>query len=235
MRTSNKILLGTLIFTILILTAVHIALFAQYKSGNIEVIKDFRRNQFEEHVLNNVHYILMNDVEEMTVTPSDTLSLSIRKSDEDRVNYRVVGDTLLIQLDSADKVAQERDYLPLSLRVPQTIPVEARNSSLKFRGGFDSATAISQTFILKQSALAVDADERYPSQYWSRLIIQASEHSNIRLSFLSFIDSAAVTLSNSNLLDDGATFEKLNLVADDESRVQLLLKNLRKLNLTPKQ
>jgi len=234
MKTSNRILLTTLILTLLILTAIHIALFAQLKSGNYTVIKDPFRSEFEEHVLNNVNYVLMDGLGEVTVVPSDTLSVGLRKQDESRVSYKVIGDTLLLQPDSAEKASVQHDYLPVILNIPSAIPVEARFSSVLLQGAKDSAKASTNTFILKQSNLIINQRQENYKQYWKQLSIIATDESGIDLHQMSFIDSATIQLTNSSLKDNHATFQKLTLIADDNSKLSLTAGNLKKTTLTIK-
>lgn len=234
MKTSNRILLATLILTLLILTAIHIALFARLKSGNYTVIKDPMRAGFEEHVLNNVNYVMMDGLDNVDVIPADTLSLGLRRQDAGRVNYKVSGDTLLIQLDSSEITGQQHDYLPVQLSIPSVIPVEARACAINLNGARDSVKAATNTFILKQSILGFNRQQENYKQYWKQLSIVATDESNISLDPLSCIDSAVIQLTHSNLDDNRAIFQKLTITTDDNSKLSLTTSNLKKATLTIK-
>ena len=228
MKTSNKILLGAFLLCLLVLTAIHMGLYAKYKNGDFTYINRLRNNEYKTITPDGIRRIHINGLNNITIFPSDTLSFNFRKIPGNPFYYTVKDSTLFLQPDSSLRTLNSG--YPLDLHLPAGVQVAARESALFVNGATDSLRAASQTFTLQHSVLTAGPE---PS-YFGQLIIHAEEESQLTFNKNVSVSYLDAFLTNSSMDDDMARFEKFSLTADDSSKVNLSAGNLKKLNLTLK-
>src|SRR6188768_830541 len=101
MKTSNKILLGAFLTSMLILVSIHITLYAKYKKGEYKVIGDemWLPNMLT-YPLGDVKYVSFENIDNVTVLQGDSSKLQYEKADEDDDNILSVTrkqDTLFLR------------------------------------------------------------------------------------------------------------------------------------------
>src|SRR5438067_13892015 len=100
MKTSNKILLIFLGMAILMITAVHLTLYAKYKKGEVSSFEDVRDGRFEEHALPKIKYVSVIGFRRCNIIPAAEPKIKIFKMRDTRLAYKVVNDTLVVTGDS---------------------------------------------------------------------------------------------------------------------------------------
>ena len=81
MRTSNKILLGTILTAIFLISAIHFVLYAKYKNGDYTTPKIIEFDRFDHYKIPNIKRIVASHISNITIIPSDTALMDIEKSE----------------------------------------------------------------------------------------------------------------------------------------------------------
>lgn len=235
MKTSNKILLSTLLAIFLILIGIHVALYAKYKSGDYTIAEDVSSST-DTTALKPFRFVSATGMDNLVILPSTSFSIATAKKMPDYFKYVIKGDTLLITGDTAsyknDEVL-ERRRMPetVYLHVPQVEMILAENCSVHLVGSTDSINAINTKINLTNSSLLVQDLPTERPRYFGNLIVTASAQSEVM-----FADNPSTSLSvscqlrNSRLQDSpSASIGSLNVQADQQSTVQLNGNNISKL------
>jgi len=236
MRTSNKIILGIFLAPLIILTALHLTLYAKYKSGNYTVMKTVTEDRFTRLVLTHIVSVSVYGLNDFNIMPSDTTKLEIEK-EHDRLHYVVNGDSLVIRGDSANDQSQgsTRNHHAVNVYLPQGATIRANNSGIELRGSKDTLTAISYRFTLSNSSnFRIREDASSAAAYFKELVFFAAGESKIELTGATRISNMQLQLQATEFTDNGASIDNLSIVADKKSRVILQGDNVAKLQ-QPKQ
>ncbi len=233
MRTSNKIILGIFLTPLLILTMIHLTLFAKYKSGNYIAMKTVTEDRFERLALTHIISVSVYGLNNFTVIPSDTTKLEIEK-DHNRLSYVVNGDSLVVRGDTANAAQNKsnRNYQAVNIYLAPGTAIKASNSAVLLRGSKDSLKAWSYSIALNSSS-SFSIGEHAGSEpvYINELAIAATGGSNIELTGSSRINTLQLHLQNTEFTDNGASVNHLSIIADKKSVVVLTGDNLARVNL----
>ena len=233
MRTSNKILLGGFVAMILIITSIHVVLYAKIKNGDLITFREIE-DAGERIVLGNVKYVSITGFVECRIVPGDTAAIEVGRNWLKSFKYRVVGDSLFVEggLREAEYVMGSRVDAPITLYLPPVESITANYSKVFLRGAEDSTNAISRTILINNSELNVTATTReLKPAYWKSLQVNALNSQTI------FTEGAVVNelsvnlLSKSSLTDAGADLQHFSLQVDSTSTVSLRKKSLQNIKL----
>ena len=238
MRTSNKIILGIFLVPLIIIAALHVTLYAKYKSGNYVSMKNIEADRFIRPALKNIDNIVVYGLENFSIVPSDTLSLEIEKDKYGYLHYSIEGNTLVIHGDSTIQHPDgtkdiQRSYENVNLYLPSTKNITADNSNVRLKGSSDSLKAGSYQFSLLHSASFKTDENNWEDsthKYFNRLLIKADHASNIEISAYGYIAELNLTLLESQFIDNDAQIGKLTMDVDNKSSVTLKGENLKKVN-----
>jgi hypothetical protein len=242
MRTSNKILLGIFILPLLILTLIHVTLYAKYKSGRYIAMKNVQEDRFIRKTLKSVNNIAVYGLDNFRIIPSDTFKLEIEKNGSSHFRYTINGDSLVIHGDSTVIKAGEQDdiirsYQQVNLYLPSNTTITADNSEVRLEGSKDSLHAAAYHFILTGSG-GFKVDENGPDdstvKYFRALNIRSAYSSGIELRPNTHVLDLELSLLESAFTDNGASIDKLIIDTDKISNITLQGDNLKKVNLIKK-
>jgi hypothetical protein len=235
MKTSNKILLGAVVSIMLILTAIHIALYAKYKKGDFYTMAQLHEERFEKHYPKGVTKVSITGMGNVDIYPSDTLRLEIEKNGKkSEIAFEQVGDSLILKGATAVKlpdgnIASPRSFFSTILYLPANTKVTIGESDVRFKGAADTSHAYSYNIAANNANLVIGQwdDDTHLKSYFNQLLIQANG-GKLRLLQKATFKEVAVSLNKAEMTDEGFTADTFNLAADDQSSIQLKGNNLKK-------
>src|SRR5215211_8676548 len=132
MKKSNKLLLGGFLTGLLMITALHITLYAKYKAGNYSAYhaEDDVAPQSMQ-TFPNILFVSLRNIPDATVRFSDVTQ--VPKGEEERIEYVQKGDTLLIT--GRDEDNERGMYYPVAFNLPYNATISVFNSSLSIESG----------------------------------------------------------------------------------------------------
>ena len=234
MKTSNKILLSVLLAFMLILTGIHLALYAKYKSGDFVSAKELP-DDMDRHPLPLIKYVSITGLTNCyLISYGEKPAIEINKEGKSRISYKVVGDTLVV---IGDSIATKEDYARglrnhqlINLRLPAAEQVKLAYGSLFLSGGDDSTDAPSYSI-----ELATDAHlgpmQREPvttKTFFNRLDLVTNK-SNVELDNHTIINELHVRSVASQLIYKQASIKNLTMDLDSTTTVTLSGNNLKRL------
>lgn len=231
MRTSNKILLGTFIVSVLTITGIHVALYAKIKNGDLVVLRSASPSvDHEKHAIPNIKHVLVTGMQECHVIYSDTARLELAKNWKEHLKWSVIGDSLIVEATGPNYVLGERVFAPVDLYLPSDVGIDARFSRIFLRGAADSGKAFSLVVNADHGEVFVGGFYAAGRQkYWKNITINITE-GPVTISPDLDIQEATITLnSNAAFSDEGARFGNLTLKVDSTSQVNLRAGSLDKL------
>ncbi len=240
MKTSNKILLSTLLAIFLIFIGIHIALYAKYKSGDFTVATDdFMSN--DTTTLKPVRFVKVTGMDNLVIVPSSGFAITKQKKMPGYFKYAEVGDTLFITGDTStyrnnNELVKRRMHETVWLHLPSIEMISAENTAIHLLGARDSAAAINTNVLLSSASLFVQPQAADTTMFFGKLSVQARDGSEFIFSDNpSNVSQVACELRNSKIQDaPSASIGTLSIRADQQSTVQLNGNNLRKLtSITP--
>ncbi len=242
MRTSNKILLGIFVVPLLMITALHITLFAKYKSGNYVAMKTVEEDRFIRPALKNIDSIAVFGLDNFSIVASDSLLVEIEKSKYGYLHYAIEGNILVIHGDSVIQHPDgskdiQRSYQLVKLHLPSSIKIMADNSNLSLEGSTDSTKAGSYYFNLQHTSSFKTEENHWEDStyhYFKGITIKADRVANIELAAYGRIQQLNLTMLESQFIDNDAHIGEFNLNVDNNSAVTLKGGNLKKINAIKK-
>ncbi|MES2777879.1 MAG: hypothetical protein V4722_27110 [Bacteroidota bacterium] len=227
MKKSNKLLLAGFILGLLLLSAIHIALYAKYKNGNYTIYNpaDHQETGSAES-FPQVNFVSIRNIPGAFINFSNTAQVI---KDEAGIVYIRKGDNLLISaMDSVGRGGTDRPRLTL----PYNATVHLFNSSVSFQKG-QSDTAGNPVVYL-HNAQAIFSGANTPLRFGHIRII-ASGNSGVTFDQNSYADHLELILSNSSFGDSGSEFGQISIVTDSLSHIALQSKHLikAKINTIP--
>lgn len=226
MKKSNKLLFGAFIGGILFLSAIHISLFAKYRSGDHIPFTGEMESLFMQSYP-HVKFVSIRNVENIAIQFGD--SLKTEKAEDKDLKFSQEGDTLHIQ--RADTASQDGYWEGLRIQLPYGMPVTAFNSQLYFSGKGSSDTAVFPLLLNKSRASFYG---EHQAMQLGNVQLTAVNHSGAEF-HNSHINTLGVHLNNSSLEDIAGTIDSLAITTDIASRISLQTKHLlkAKINTTP--
>jgi len=226
-------LLGAFVATILIITSIHVVLYAKIKNG--EVITFRKELEARERiVLGNVKHVSITGLEECSIFSGDTVAIEVGRNWLKNFRYRVAGDSLIIDggLRESEYLMGSRRYAPISLYLPPVESITANFSKVFLRGADDSTNAISRSILINNSDLDVTPGSRnLKPTYWKSLQVNAL-HSQATFFEGAVLNELSINLNaNSSFTDAGADLQHFSVQVDSTSTVSLRKKSLNNIKL----
>jgi hypothetical protein len=235
MRTSNKILLGGFVATILIITGIHAVLYAKIKNGDLVAFEDEKLKLTDRIVLGeNIKHMRITGIQGGLIAPGDTAIMQLDTTWLKKFKYSVTGDTLIIDggLRQSDYEAGDKQYVPLGLELPHGVSITANYCQLELRGATDSTKAISRSINITNSELRIMyTNNGTKTDYWKSVQLNALR-SNTYFGEATTVNELSVNLNVfSNLTDGGADLQQFSVQVDSTSTVSLRKKSLNNIKL----
>lgn len=235
MRTSNKILVIYFLMAILIMTAVHLTLYAKYKRGEYVPFEQVREGGFEAHTLPKVNYVSITGLQHCNIFPAAEPKIKIFKMQGTRMKYSIVNDTLVITGDSLltnqDFERSRRNFQRINLYLPGTEEISAFNTDLFLNGGADTTSAPSWSVNLSNRSALTTGDFNNKKAFFNRLQVNANA-SNVMFNDESVINELSVHASGSIINNQKAEVKHLQLKMDDNSTIVLQGKSINDINVS---
>ena len=225
MKKSNKLLLGGFLAGLLLITAIHITLYAKYKNGDYTIYNpDDNLTAQSLQTFPNILFVSVRNVHGGTVNFSDVAG--VEKGEEENIEYVQKGDTLLIT--GRDSTVHQDFEYPVTFHLPYNATLLLSNSSLSFRTS--KKMAKSNPVINLQRSNALFAGTEGPLQFGHVKII-ATDSSAVLFYGNTTVDSLNVQLSNSSFEYEKGNLGGLSIITDSLSRISLQSKHLLKANI----
>ncbi|MCG2615172.1 hypothetical protein LZZ85_12805 [Terrimonas sp. NA20] len=226
MKKSNKILLGGFLTILLLITGVHIALYAKYKSGHYTIYKPGDTDQrTPTQSFPNVSIVTIRNTA-VDISFGDTLS--VEKGKEKFVRFVQQGDSLVITPRAEEERFRNRGAVKLIL--PYNASLSAYNSNISFVNGSESAMANPTIYLYNSDAIFAFFSKKIQLGH---LKVNASGNSNTTFLDNVQIDNLEIQLKNSSLKDDGSEIGQLTIATDSTSQLILQSKHLLKAKISP--
>ena len=224
MKKSNKLLLGGFLAGLLLITAIHVTLYAKYKAGNYTIYK--AEDDLAAHPIQtfpNILFVSVRNVREATVKFSDVAG--VVKDEAAGVVYVRKGDTLLITgMDSTNN--NDFNY-PVALHLPYNATVSVFNSFLSFKPGKKSAESNSTIYLQKSHALFSGIGNQLQLGH----LKVVADSSTAKFVGNTQVSNLEVQLSASSIEYTDGDFGQLSIVTDSVSHISLQSKHLLKANI----
>lgn len=243
MKTSNKILLGIFIAVLLILTVIHFTLSSKYKAGDYTIKKNLAGK--DSFALKPVKFVKLSGLDNVIVVPSYEFRLETEKNMPSYFKYHISGDTLVVTGDTAvasngqpEVMEHRKVYQEVSIHVPSVKLIQAVNCTLGMTGKVDSVDVFPIRVELIGSRLSFKNHfhVRDTTQYFGDVYVTAKKESEIELfaTTLNF-KSFSCDLEASAFRDNQTgNIQRLNIVSDSSSTIQLSGANYQKIGTAPK-
>jgi len=242
MRTSNKILGGTLLIILLILTAIHAALYAKYKQNNFVTLKHLHTERYDSYDLKGIQSVSITGFQNVTVIPADTARMEIEKSGTDKLRYEfsngalvMKGDTLIMgNNNNPDRI---RSYRNVILYLPRTQVIKSELCGLTIQGAKDSSTVSSLVLDLTDTELHLgneNRDDNSTGNVFDKISVTKSKGGSIEIAGAVVAKELNLDIESSNFDDGSSAIGALSVHADSSSVIKLSGKNIAKAKFTLK-
>jgi len=225
MKKSDKLLLGGFLAGLLLISALHITLYAKYKAGNYTLYNEQENLASAMQSFPNIMVVSVRNVYGATVRLGD--AAAVEKDNDGHLHYVQKGDTLLI----TSNANQNSDgWNDVNINLPQNVMLSAFNSSLFFRRSKNS-TGRNCAIRLHKSSLTFSGTET-PFRLGGVNIV-ASDSSAVSFRGNMQVDNLDVKLSNSSIEYEDGDVGRITIQTDSASRISLKAKHLTKASIIP--
>jgi hypothetical protein len=225
MKNSDKLLLVGFFTALLLITALHVTLYAKYKAGNYTVY-NAEAHQIPESMQSfpNILFVSVRNVPEASIRFSN--EAQVEKEEDRSIHYVRRGDTLLISgRDSSD---YRSSGFPVELQLPHNATLSVFNSFVSF--DVDKKMPASNPVIYLSRSQAFFSGDKSPLQLGSVKVV-ASDSSSVSFQGNTQINNLDIRLSNSTIIYTQGSFGQLSIVTDSVSNIFLQSKHLLKANI----
>jgi len=226
MKKSDKLLLGGFLAGLLLLSAIHITLYAKYKTGNYTLYNEQENMAAAMQSFPNIMIVSVRNVHGATVRFGDVAA--VEKGDEDYLHYVQKGDTLLITGKTNPNV--DNGWNDVDINLPRNVTLSAFNSSLFFRNSKNS-TEPNCAIQLQKSSITLSGTEA-PFRLGNVNVV-ASDSSTVAFRGNMHVNDLDVKLSNSSIEYNDGAIGRLTIQTDSASRISLQAKHLVKASIRP--
>jgi hypothetical protein len=224
MKKSNKILLGGLLTIIFLLVAIHVGLFAKYKSGDFVVYDETTMNR--DLIVNNYNnvnkVVVSNRANTIIKFGENTRIEQYRRSDAVRINQS--GNVLMISGKDTSDQAKNSGF--------SVVVYVKEGTQIEF---INARATIKENKAKNFTALQVVSKDSYveilgtgKGLHIDSLQLNASERSHIYLGNLQ-LQTLNIQLNESILMEEESTMNQIFLNTDDKSTIQFQSKNFLKI------
>ena len=230
MRTSNKILLGTLASVLLIITAIHAALYTKYKSNDFITVESMHVERFDTYLFGDVQSVSLIGLGNVTIIPSDTAKLEIRKNGNFNVRYLFEKGVLTVKGDSVINKSNNipdriRSYKDVVLYLPPGQKIKADFSDLVIRSTNKNGKRMDSVALeLTETSLRL-TNENDPNARFNKVSITKSARSSIEIRDIAVAD-LTIDLEDSRFEESEMTCERLMINTDKKSSLKLSGRNI---------
>ena len=240
MKTSNKILLGFFLALILSVTAVHLALYAKFTSGDFVEQQKAKELFTDHHALPSIRFVSITGLGNCSIIASGQPALEIKKSGNSPLVFSVIKDTLVIngapQMATAILKNGHRNFQEVRLYLPGNTQINIQYSEVNLKGAADSLAAPSYVIHLLNDA-ALGMPERQVTGaglYFNSLQVTASS-SKLALDDHTFINDLYIRSVHSRINLEKALINHKQLNIDSSSSITVSGKNLKSLQISSEQ
>lgn len=240
MRTSNKILLGTLLFTMLVFAFPVIWVRAKVAAGSL--VTRPRTGQISSNeiirIYEPVKKVDISNLGNVEIIPSDSLKVEIPHEKSGRFNYLVKDGALFLNTDTSSKDGAgfiAKDYTNIKLYLPAIDSVHTRNTDLRLMIGADSShSKPAYNFNIEFSNLVIaGGDHTPPAGVIDHLTVHARASSNISFDGFLYILDGTYKIYESAFEDNArVSYDKLKIQADNNATLNMKGRNLRNAIIT---
>jgi hypothetical protein len=242
MRTSNKILAATFIAVLLIITGIHLALYAKYKNHDFITMKNIHEERYDSFPLSGIQSVSLSGLQRVTIISSDTAKLEIEKGGDRKLIYAFKNGILTIKGDttittstgSSEKIRGWQDVI---IYLPINQIVKSDDCEITFRGSADSSKAPSVTGEMNNTTLQFGTGEynnNVPTSYFNTILLTKYSHGSFNVSQSVIIKEMNVNMEASSFEDNDASFEGIIINADKSSTLKQSGRNIAKTKFTLK-
>jgi len=236
MKTSNKILLGTLLLVLVIITAIHAAIYAKYKRNDFVTMQVLHKERYDTYKLSGVRSLVLSGLQNVKIIPSDTAKLEVLKVGGREISHDVVNGVLSLNGDTLvehwnNNLDRERNYRDVIIYLPGIENIQSESCNLQIKGSKDPASAQSLSFDLTNSELHFsfeDGDNSHGVNHFNKITVAKASHSLIELEANVLIKEMNLNMDSSRFEDGAAQVDSISIHADNASTVQLSGKNISK-------
>lgn len=237
MRTSNKILLGLLLTTILVFTSLFAAVRIKYANGTIVTRKDGIVNTWS-----NVHpvkapfkSVFIHGMGNLMIIPADSVRLEIWK-DGPGVQWTVKDGVLHISPDSSvwkNGQVLNKSWTHVELFLPHMDSITVLFSEVTLRNIADSGKLQpSFNLYLDFSELAIENGRPEHHAFYDKLKVNVTNSSTLRIREGVRVNELEARFLGGRFEEDNTEFGKLSIQVDSSSDISIKGKNLRKATIT---
>ncbi|MCW3120109.1 MAG: hypothetical protein JWM28_4191 [Chitinophagaceae bacterium] len=236
MRTSNKILLGTFLAILFIITAIHAALYAKYKRNDFITMTSLHNERYNTYDIKDVRSVSLSGLQNVTIIPSDTARLEIEKNENNKVHYQILDGALTIKGDTTimknnKEPERIRSYQDVILYLPQVQKIKADFCELVIHGNKGIARTDSLAIELNETVLHLGGWNRNDGTAvgrFNKINVEKTKESSIDITGDLVIKNMGLNLETSNFEDGSLTCDSLFINTDNSSSVKLSGKNIAK-------
>ncbi|MBS1611086.1 MAG: hypothetical protein JSS70_20500 [Bacteroidetes bacterium] len=242
MRTSNKILAGTLIVVLLILTGIHLALYAKYKNNDFITIKDLHEEQYDSYSLKGIQTVSLSGLQNVIIRSSDTARVEIEKGGDRKLVQSfangiltIKGDTTIVGNSGATE--RLRSWRSVIIYLPLNQDIKSDDCEITIQGGPDSSKAPSITGEMNSTTLHFntrDYNNTTSANYFNKVLLTKYSHGSLTISQSVVIKEANINMDSSSFEDNDASLGGININADSSSTLKLSGRNIAKTKFTLK-
>lgn len=232
MKTSNKILLGAFFTALLILISLHVALYAKYKKGDFTLVSNDWQPNLATISLDNVKYVTVDNVENVSVHLSDTAKVQYDKpgaNDENILSFTKKDDTLFV-VGKSNRGNEGRWYRRADIYLSPGLPLKAVNTNMHFDGRGKNFNHESLSFFLDHSFFEMK-DFGSATDTLNDLTISAFNRSSISLNNVR-VNHLRLNLNEASVEEDKLIADSIYVTTDPESSLRFSAQNLIKTKLT---
>lgn len=239
MRTSNKILLGLLLTTILVFTSLFAAVRMKFVNGEIITSKEGINNAWSNahRIQEPFKSVRIEGMGNVMIIPADSASLEIWK-DGPGAQWTVKDGVLnIINPDLARRENGQpvtRSWTHVVLFLPKMDSIAAIFSEVTLRNSADSGK-LSPSFNLyldfTELAIENSGREQQPA-FYDKLKVDVWNNSALRIRRDVHVNELEARFIGSRFEEDNTEFGKLSIQVDSSSDISIKGKNLRKATIT---
>lgn len=243
MRTSNKILIGLFVATLLVPTIIFTTLASRIKSGKLVNVNESTRSNVVTQAFQGVRYVSVRNLYAVHIYPSDSLRMETQRSDEPGIRFKQEGDSLVIY---ALQAALDKDrsslnpyvYDNLDLYLPNTLDsIRLTNCEAVINGTREASKApvfnlsLQGVYLSSSNYMGPSSD----SMYYGRVFVHARESAIVFPTPGVFKDLQLELESSTFTINGNADrYDTLRINSDDHSNLTMPAKHLNKAILTSK-
>ncbi|MGV3658002.1 MAG: hypothetical protein ACO1NX_08605 [Chitinophagaceae bacterium] len=228
MKKSNIFLLSAILTGVLVLTVIHIALSAKYKSGDYTAyVATDEDNRMESRALANVQQVTLENIGYVTVRYGNTASIKYTKGRKEVAITEQGGNLHLTMPKAADGRGSRN--LSVHLVVDSSMRVNIVNSRVYL---VNTGERSGQLNVSLNNTFMTTSDDVNPENFFlAGLKLNAVNESEVRLNNIN-IAQLELNLQRSTFVEDESAFGQIQVQADDSSRISLISAHLLKLTKT---